>query len=72
MSKPALRIIGDFLEAGAFLYYLSFREASEQYRPVAAKLISVKVCAKAGLVFNPATSLDSSDRNGTRSDHWCC
>ena len=56
MVKPVDRIIGDFLEAGAS--YITFHPEASEHIDRSLQLIR-SGGAKAGLVFNPATSLDS-------------
>lgn len=56
MVKPVDRIIGDFLEAGAT--YITFHPEASEHVDRSLQLIR-EGGAKAGLVFNPATSLDS-------------
>lgn len=55
MVKPVDRIIGDFLEAGAS--YITFHPEASEHIDRSLQLIR-DGGAKAGLVFNPATSLD--------------
>ncbi|TWH64421.1 ribulose-phosphate 3-epimerase [Azomonas agilis] len=55
MVKPVDRIIGDFLEAGAS--YITFHPEATEHIDRSLQLIKAGG-AKAGLVFNPATSLD--------------
>lgn len=55
MVKPVDRIIGDFLEAGAS--YITFHPEASEHIDRSLQLIKAGG-AKAGLVFNPATSLD--------------
>lgn len=55
MVKPVDRIIGDFLEAGAS--YITFHPEASEHIDRSLQLIRDRG-AKAGLVFNPATSLD--------------
>lgn len=55
MVKPVDRIIGDFLEAGAS--YITFHPEASEHIDRSLQLIK-SGGAKAGLVFNPATSLD--------------
>lgn len=56
MVKPVDRIIGDFLEAGAS--FITFHPEASEHVDRSLQLIR-EGGAKAGLVFNPATSLDS-------------
>ena len=56
MVKPVDRIIGDFLEAGAS--YITFHPEASEHVDRSLQLIK-QGGAKAGLVFNPATSLDA-------------
>jgi len=56
MVKPVDRIIGDFLEAGAS--YITFHPEASEHIDRSLQLIK-DGGAKAGLVFNPATSLDA-------------
>ncbi|TBV15004.1 ribulose-phosphate 3-epimerase [Stutzerimonas kirkiae] len=56
MVSPVDRIIGDFLEAGAS--YITFHPEATQHIDRSLQLIKAGG-AKAGLVFNPATSLDA-------------
>ncbi len=56
MVSPVDRIIGDFLEAGAS--YITFHPEATQHIDRSLQLIK-QGGAKAGLVFNPATSLES-------------
>ncbi|MDG9929698.1 MULTISPECIES: ribulose-phosphate 3-epimerase [unclassified Pseudomonas] len=55
MVKPVDRIIGDFIEAGAA--YITFHPEASEHIDRSLQLIR-DGGAKAGLVFNPATSLD--------------
>lgn len=55
MVKPVDRIIGDFIEAGAS--YITFHPEASEHVDRSLQLIKAGG-AKAGLVFNPATSLD--------------
>ena len=55
MVKPVDRIIGDFIEAGAS--YITFHPEASEHVDRSLQLIKQGGC-KAGLVFNPATSLD--------------
>ena len=55
MVSPVDRIIGDFVDAGAS--YISFHPEASGHIDRSLQLIKSKGC-KAGLVFNPATSLD--------------
>jgi len=55
MVKPVDRIIGDFLEAGAS--YITFHPEASEHIDRSLQLIKAGG-AQAGLVFNPATSLD--------------
>ena len=55
MVKPVDRIIGDFIEAGAS--YVTFHPEASEHVDRSLQLIR-DGGAKAGLVFNPATSLD--------------
>lgn len=55
MVKPVDRIIPDFANAGAS--YISFHPESSEHIDRSLQLIKSHGC-KAGLVFNPATSLD--------------
>ncbi|MNP04787.1 Ribulose-phosphate 3-epimerase [compost metagenome] len=56
MVSPVDRIIGDFIEAGAT--YITFHPEASQHIDRSLQLIRDGGC-KAGLVFNPATSLDA-------------
>lgn len=56
MVKPVDRIIGDFIEAGAS--YITFHPEASEHIDRSLQLIKEGGC-KAGLVFNPATSLDA-------------
>jgi len=55
MVKPVDRIIPDFAKAGAT--YISFHPEASEHIDRSLQLIKDEGC-KAGLVFNPATSLD--------------
>jgi len=55
MVKPVDRIIGDFIEAGAS--FITFHPEASEHVDRSLQLIK-SGGAKAGLVFNPATSLD--------------
>ena len=55
MVKPVDRIIGDFIEAGAS--YITFHPEASEHIDRSLQLIRDGGC-KAGLVFNPATSLE--------------
>lgn len=55
MVQPVDRIIGDFIEAGAS--YITFHPEASQHIDRSLQLIRDGGC-KAGLVFNPATSLE--------------
>src|SRR5690606_14810690 len=55
MVRPVDRIIGDFLEAGA--RYITFHPEASDHIDRSLQLIR-DGCAKAGIVFNPATPLD--------------
>jgi len=55
MVSPVDRIIGDFADAGAS--YITFHPEASGHIDRSLQLIKSKGC-KAGLVFNPATSLD--------------
>ena len=55
MVKPVDRIIPDFAKAGAT--YISFHPEASEHVDRSLQLIREQGC-KAGLVFNPATSLD--------------
>ena len=55
MVSPVDRIIGDFIEAGAS--YITFHPEASEHIDRTLQLIRDHGC-KAGLVFNPATSLD--------------
>ena len=55
MVKPVDRIIGDFIEAGAS--YITFHPEASGHIDRSLQLIKAGGC-KAGLVFNPATSLE--------------
>lgn len=56
MVKPVDRMIGDFIEAGAT--YITFHPEASEHIDRSLQLIKAGGC-KAGLVFNPATSLES-------------
>jgi len=56
MVSPVDRIIGDFIEAGAS--YITFHPEASGHIDRSLQLIRDGGC-KAGLVFNPATSLDA-------------
>ncbi len=56
MVKPVDRIIGDFIDAGAS--YITFHPEASEHVDRSLQLIKQGGC-KAGLVFNPATSLDA-------------
>jgi ribulose-phosphate 3-epimerase len=56
MVRPVDRIIGDFIEAGAS--YITFHPEASDHVDRSLQLIKAGG-AKAGLVFNPATSLES-------------
>ena len=56
MVSPVDRIIGDFIEAGAT--YITFHPEASGHIDRSLQLIRDGGC-KAGLVFNPATSLES-------------
>lgn len=56
MVKPVDRMIGDFIEAGAT--YITFHPEASDHIDRSLQLIKSGGC-KAGLVFNPATSLDA-------------
>ena len=56
MVSPVDRIIGDFIEAGAT--YITFHPEASGHIDRSLRLIRDGGC-KAGLVFNPATSLES-------------
>lgn len=56
MVKPVDRMIGDFIEAGAT--YITFHPEASEHIDRSLQLIKSGGC-KAGLVFNPATSLES-------------
>lgn len=56
MVKPVDRIIGDFIEAGAS--YITFHPEASEHIDRSLQLIKSGGC-KAGLVLNPATSLDA-------------
>jgi len=55
MVKPVDRIIGDFIDAGASI--ITFHPEASEHLDRSLQLIKAGGC-KAGLVFNPATSLD--------------
>ena len=55
MVKPVDRMIGDFIDAGAS--YITFHTEASEHVDRSLQLIKQGGC-KAGLVFNPATSLD--------------
>ncbi|MBK1617677.1 ribulose-phosphate 3-epimerase [Lamprobacter modestohalophilus] len=55
MVKPVDRIIPDFAQAGAT--YITFHPEASEHVDRTLQLIKAEGC-KAGLVFNPATSLD--------------
>ncbi|MDO9624215.1 MAG: ribulose-phosphate 3-epimerase [Pseudomonas sp.] len=55
MVKPVDRIIGDFIDAGAS--YITFHPEASEHVDRSLQLIRDGGC-KAGLVFNPATSLE--------------
>lgn len=55
MVQPVDRTIGDFIEAGAS--YITFHPEASQHIDRSLQLIRDGGC-KAGLVFNPATSLE--------------
>ncbi|TWI56819.1 ribulose-phosphate 3-epimerase [Pseudomonas duriflava] len=55
MVKPVDRIIGDFIDAGAS--FITFHPEASEHIDRSLQLIKAGGC-KAGLVFNPATSLD--------------
>lgn len=57
MVSPVDRIIGDFAEAGAT--YITFHPEASLHVDRSLQLIREAGC-KAGLVFNPATSLDAA------------
>ncbi len=56
MVKPVDRMIGDFIEAGAS--YITFHPEASEHIDRSLQLIK-SGGVKAGLVFNPATSLDA-------------
>lgn len=56
MVKPVDRMIGDFIEAGAT--YITFHPEATEHIDRSLQLIKEGGC-KAGLVFNPATSLEA-------------
>jgi ribulose-phosphate 3-epimerase len=58
MVKPVDRMIGDFIDAGAS--YITFHPEASEHIDRSLQLIKDGGC-KAGLVFNPATSLDALD-----------
>ncbi|MGB8633754.1 MAG: ribulose-phosphate 3-epimerase [Rhodanobacteraceae bacterium] len=66
MVKPVDRIVPDFAEAGASL--ISFHPEAVEHVDRTLELIRECGC-KAGLVFNPATSLDWLDYVLDRIDH---
>ncbi len=66
MVKPVDRIVPDFAEAGASL--ISFHPEAVEHVDRTLELIRECGC-KAGLVFNPATSLDWLDYVLERIDH---
>ncbi len=55
MVKPVDRLIGDFIDAGASI--ITFHPEASEHVDRSLQLIKAGGC-KAGLVFNPATSLD--------------
>jgi len=55
MVKPVDRMIGDFIDAGAS--YITFHPEASEHVDRSLQLIKQGGC-KAGLVFNPASSLD--------------
>lgn len=57
MVKPVDRIIGDFIEAGAT--YITFHPEASEHIDRSLQLIKEGGC-KAGLVFNPASSLEAA------------
>mgnify|MGYP006214997979 CR=1 FL=1 len=57
MVSPVDRIIGDFAEAGAT--YITFHPEASQHVDRSLQLIRQAGC-KAGLVFNPASTLDAA------------
>ena len=57
MVRPVDRIIGDFADAGAT--YITFHPEASQHVDRSLQLIRDAGC-KAGLVFNPATTLDAA------------
>lgn len=57
MVNPVDRIIGDFAEAGAT--YITFHPEASQHVDRSLQLIHSAGC-KAGLVFNPASTLDAA------------
>lgn len=57
MVSPVDRIIGDFAEAGAS--YITFHPEASEHVDRSLQLIKDAGC-KAGLVFNPATTLDAA------------
>jgi len=57
MVSPVDRIIGDFAEAGAT--YITFHPEASQHVDRSLQLIREAGC-KAGLVFNPASTLDAA------------
>ena len=66
MVKPADRIVPDFAEAGANL--ISFHPEATEHVDRTLQLIRSHGC-RAGLVFNPATSLDWLDYVLDKLDH---
>ncbi len=58
MVSPVDRLIGDFAEAGAS--YITFHPEASEHVDRSLQLIQAAGC-RAGLVFNPATSLDYLD-----------
>ena len=65
MVKPVDRIIPDFAEAGAS--YITFHPEASEHVDRTLQLVRDSGC-KAGLVFNPATSLDVLDHVIDRID----
>lgn len=57
MVKPVDRLIGDFIEAGAT--YMTFHPEASEHIDRSLQLIREGGC-KAGLVFNPASSLEAA------------
>ena len=57
MVEPVDRMIGDFIEAGAS--YITFHPEASEHVDRSLQLIKDAGC-KAGLVFNPATTLDAA------------